>query len=136
MSTGGHSIILPSPLLSALMDVYEWESCPRVTLQPSHPGYSSRRILRHGIVLVCLLLLGLCFVGVTLNPLYKMQGVGSATQESVSQLSTAVRPFGLNFMDGKKVVLVSHELSLSGEILPPHFSDVPVSPYGLRMYVI
>jgi hypothetical protein len=68
-------------------------------------------------VLVCLLLLGSYVVGLTLNALYKMRGPGSTSEDSASQLNATVRPAGLSFMDRKSVVLVSHELSLSGETL-------------------
>lgn len=43
-----------------------------------------------------------------------MRGPGSTSEDSASQLNATVRPPGLSFMDRKSVVLVSHELSLSG----------------------
>ena len=88
--------------------------------KPSYQGYPSRISLKNGIGLVCLLLLASYFVSVTLNPMYKMRGLDSAVQEPLSQLNASVKPPSLNFMDGKNVVLVSHELSLSGETLKLH----------------
>lgn len=95
------------------------------TINLLHKGCVSRIGLRHCSMLVCLLLLASYLVGITLNPLCKSRGLGTTVPKSVGQListkmdtddgSPPTKPCGLSFMDGKIVVLVSHELSLSGE---------------------
>lgn len=81
---------------------------------------SFRIILRCGIMLVCLIL-----ASYVLGVIFKLSGDHGNTfhdfvnqpnsTKVVSEYSSSLpKPPGLNFMEGKSVVVVSHELSLSG----------------------
>lgn len=89
-------------------------------LKPPSRGTSMKTTFRHCLVLLSLFLLAIFLLSFILKPAFTVHGPSPVRQDSVEHPSFnnsagPSEPSGLEFMEGKHVVLVSHELSLSGE---------------------